>query len=328
MGDNILFYDAAGNTGEFYETRNGLADMIHSNTDWLSTWKLIVSGNFFQTGYTDLLFYDAPAGTGAFFSAINGEMSQEAVFPGWRTTWTHIIPGIYRSFPPSFHPVFLPDLLFYDSSAGLVEVYAGHGGFQRLTSTTGWRTTWTHIVTGNFGGKGSTDVLFYDAAAGTGEFYTVNNGALTLLQTVTGWRSDWTHIIRGSFGGSGTSDLLFYEAASGTGEFYTVNNGSISLIRSNTGWRTSWTSILPGNFSTNQTISQTNLLFYDAAAGVGEFYSVNKGVLNLMQSRSDWRTSWTHIVPGIYLLVDVPFNAKGGYRGTWSSDDGGAGDDN
>jgi len=166
----------------------------------------------------------------------------------------------------------------------------------------------------------------YDAAAGIGEFYTVADGTISLLRSNIGWRTSWTHIVRGSFGGSGaTDDLLFYDAASGTGEFYTVNNGTISLLRSNAGWRSSWKFIIPGKF-VGTGIDSTDLFFYDATSGTGEFYTVSGGQLSLMQSKSDYRVSWTHIVPGIFDSKSLEGGAGRGL--IVSSDAGGGGDDN
>jgi hypothetical protein len=46
--------------------------------------------------------------------------------------------------------------------------------------------------------------------------------------------------------------------------------GDIILLKSDAGWRMSWSIIAPGNFSSR---SFNDLLFYDPAAGVGEFYA-------------------------------------------------------
>jgi hypothetical protein len=81
-----------------------------------------------------------------------------------------------------------------------------------LKNHTGWRQSWTHIIPGDFGGSGRTDLLFYEQSTGTGEFYTTDGaGNISLLKNHTGWRQSWKDIIPGDFGGSGRTDLLFYE---------------------------------------------------------------------------------------------------------------------
>ena len=235
-----------------------------------------------------------------------------------------------RTSLPAIAPRQLPFSSFTTQRAGTGEFYSTNNNeISLLHSYTNLRTTWTHILQVNpvvlFEGSPAL-LLFYDASAGTGEFHTVNNGAISLLNSITGWRTSWTHIVRGSFGGSGaTDDLLFYDAASGTGEFYTVNNGTISLLRSNAGWRSSWKFIIPGKF-VGTGIDSTDLFFYDATSGTGEFYTVSGGQLSLMQSKSDYRVSWTHIVPGIFDSKSLEGGAGRGL--IVSSDAGGGGDDN
>jgi hypothetical protein len=65
--------------------------------------------------------------------------------------------------------------------------------------------------------------------------------------------------------------ILFYEAASGMAEVYaTDGHGNLILKKQYSGWRTYWTQIIGGEFG------KTNLLFYDAAHGVGAFYALSK----------------------------------------------------
>jgi hypothetical protein len=86
------------------------------------------------------------------------------------------------------------DLLFYDPSSGTGEFYAtdGSGGMLLLQSHTGWRTTWTQIIPGNFGGDEHTDLLFFDPTAATGEFYkTDGHGGISRLTQNQGWNRTW-----------------------------------------------------------------------------------------------------------------------------------------
>ena len=88
-----------------------------------------------------------------------------------------------------------------------------------------WPPNWTHIVSGHFGGDGFTDLLFYQASTGTGEFHSINDrGEISLIRSHSGWRRSWTHIVAGNFGGGGKqSDLLFYEASTKTAEIWGVD---------------------------------------------------------------------------------------------------------
>lgn len=148
-----------------------------------------------------------------------------------------------------------------------------------------------------------TDLLFYEASGGLGEFYTTGGGSINLLRQHTDWRTNWTHIIPGKFGGKGLTDLLFYDASAGTGQFYTVDGiGGISLLHEYTNWRSSWTHIIPGQFGGNEF---TDLLFYEAATGTAEFYTTNQGRISVLNKHTNWRTSWTRIVPALYAPLQA-----------------------
>ena len=97
-------------------------------------------------------------------------------------------------------------------------LYRGQSGTVReLAVHSGWRTSWSQIVPGNFGGNSRTDLLFYDPGAHTGEFYATDQGQLQRLATHTDWRGSWNVIVPGDFAGTSRTSLLFYDAAAGTG---------------------------------------------------------------------------------------------------------------
>jgi len=198
-----------------------------------------------------------------------------------------------------------PDLLFYDQSSGETTMYRADllGNTREMKkSYDGWRTSWAAIVPGNFGNQRKTDLLFYDRAAGVGEFYIADGSGDVIhrMESESGWRSSWSIILAGNFTGSATADLLFYDAAAGVGEFYkTHGEESISLVQTETNWRNSWSIILPGNFTGGDF---SDLLFYDPVAGEGEIYSTDgKGNTTLVKSFSGWRNSWSIIVPGNFV---------------------------
>jgi hypothetical protein len=204
--------------------------------------------------------------------------------------------------PPVVIDVFHIDLLFYDATAGEAEFYKtdGTGNLSLLKKLTGFRKTWQSIVPGDFGGGRYTGLLFYDAIAGEGEFYnTDDKGNLSLLKKTTGFRKTWQSIVPGNFsGGNRYTDLLFYDATAGEAEFYkTDGRGNLSLLKKLTGFRKTWQSIVPGNFG-GGTI-RSDLLFYDATTGEGEFYKIDDtGNLSLLKKLTGFRKTWQSIVPG------------------------------
>lgn len=308
---SLLFYERAGEVTEFYTANGGAMRLVGRLPASGRNWTHIVSGDFYGDGYSGVLFYEAPTGIAEFSLPVLSDIFSLNFVnrqQGWKTTWSHIVAGQFGAASVDRSE---DDLLFYDAVSGTREIcrvreVLSFGQVQielhLLQAQENWRAGWTHIVPGNFGGGGSTDLLFYDAATGVGEFYTVGGGQLTLMRQNTDWRRGWTQIIPGNFGGSGLTDLLFYDAASGTGEFYTTNQGNMRLLHQYTDWRTSWTRIVPGDFDVSGSFhdayaGKTSLMFYDAAAGTGEFYAVEQGHIRLFKRYDNWRTDWTNVIP-------------------------------
>jgi hypothetical protein len=314
----LLFYDPSAGQGEFYRTdgQGGIA-RTRLHVGWRSSWTHIIPGKFGGSNFTDLLFYDS-AGTAEFYTTdAQGRIALLKEHPGWVSAgglpWKHIIPG-------QFGGSNFTDLLFYDG-AGSAAFYTsdGQGGIALLREHPGWVSAgglpWTHIIPGQFGGSGVTDLLFYDGA-GSAAFYTSDGqGGIALLKEHPGWVSagglPWKHIIPGQFGGnSSVTDLLFYDGA-GSAAFYTSDGqGGIALLREHPGWvspaNLPWTHIIPGQFGGS---GVTDLLFYDSA-GSGAFYtSDGQGRIALLSETTEWRSSWTRIIPGDFaqtsLRVDI-----------------------
>ena len=207
----------------FFSTdgQGGLVSLKDHN-GWSSRWTKVVPGNFGGSGYTDLLFYDRRTGDAEFCTSDgSGKVKTIRKVEGrWRTSWTHIIPG-------NFGGGGLTDLLFYEGSTGRAEFYINDGNAQfrniKAIEPGGWKPGTSHIIPGNFGGDGLTDLLFYSVSEGSAAFY-VNEGNanIKLIRKVEagGWRTSWTYIVPGNFGGSGLTDLLFYEGSTGSAEFY------------------------------------------------------------------------------------------------------------
>jgi hypothetical protein len=280
-----------------------------------------------------LIFYERSTDQMEFYAANGGGLALLGQAPASGRTWTHFVAG-------NFFNANFSGLLVYESSSGSgifampMRTDRFSPGFRTVHS--GWRTSWTQILAGYFGGIGSrtapADLLFYDPAAGTGEFYrtkeVVAQGELrielVLLRTHTTWRPSWTQIVPGHFGGDGVTDLLFYEAATGLGEFYSVNaQGQIKLLKQHTNWRTSWRQIVPGNFGGS---GFTDLLFYDPHSGTGEFYATDNGRLQLLRTHTGWRPTWAAIVPGDFASNGrtslMFYDATAGHVAFYATDQG------
>jgi hypothetical protein len=219
---------------------------------------------------------------------------------GNRTGWTPIRGFFCNGYTPLPPPTLdHTDLLLYDRTSRQAEIHStdGQGNISLLLQHNGWRSSWTHMLAGQFL-NGATGILLYDAAGREVEVYRVDaQGHLLIIRRLQGWRDSWSRMTTGYFGGNGNLDLLLYDAGAGHAEFYaTDGQGNISLLKGYTDWRQSWTHIIPGQFGGD---GYTDLLLYDAGAGHAEFYATDgQGNISLLKGYTDWRQSWTHIVPG------------------------------
>jgi len=249
-----------------------------------------------QAGLSELLFYDKAAGYGELYSVgDSGGLSLQTVHDDWRNSWSLIVPGAFTPKDQS-SPL---DLLFYDSTAGVGEVYrtGNLGQTNHVATNGGWRSSWSIIVPGHFSDSPNVDLLFYDPSAGHGEFYhTDGHGNLgPQFASYDDWRTTWSLIIPGKFSDSHYTDLLFYDPTSGTGEFYATGNGLRPRFAGYTDWRETWSIIVAGKFSDSPF---DDLMFYDPTSGTGEFYSTGGGLKPRFAGYTNWRTSWAAIVAG------------------------------
>lgn len=237
----------------------------------------------------------------------------------WRQDWSHIIPGNFGGSGD------FTDLLFYDQRTGQASFYTtdGQGRLSLLRQHTDWRSTWSHIIPGNFSGSGFTDLLLYDPKAGHGNFYTTDGqGGISLLRQHTGWWSTWRMIIPGNFGGNNFTDLLLFDPTSHQGFFFTTDGqGGLSLLRRHSYWWINWSHIIPGNFGGS---GFTDLLFYEQRTRQGFFYTTDgQGNVSMLSRHTGWRSTWSQIIPGNFggnnftdLLLYDPTVGHGSFYAT------------
>jgi hypothetical protein len=321
MSTDLLFYEASDGFAEFDSARNGSLTQLTSMGGWRTDWTQIIDGIFDGTGVSQLAFYDS--GSGALRLCYVDAPGGDETTPGdvlqvvpqyeldnWRPG-CRLTAGFFTGSPggtPGTVGLGFTQLLAYDRCAGTGDFYSLGGSKPELVRHySGWRTSWDLIVSGNFGGDGLYDLLFYDSSSNTGEFYVVENDSMNLLRSYTDWRDSWTQIVPGNFGSTQYTDLVFYDGM-GTGQFWSVDKGQIELLHTYEDWRTSWKQIIPGAFANSgfslPGASDSDLLFYDGM-GTGQFWAVDEGQITLMQSHSEWRSSWSQIVPGRFTQEAV-----------------------
>ncbi len=282
---------ALGTLIDVYPPNFGL---LNSDASWRTTWATIVSGRFMDSPFSSLLFvedstayaelYDTD-GQGALRTPLRGQFNPL----GGRTTWTHIVPGY-------FGPSGYTGLLLYDQAAGFGQFYDsdGKGGFVFQSEYSGWRTTWSQIVSGRFVLRSPySAVFFYSASENYGEVWATDGKGLTEQsphQTFPNfWKSTFTHVLAGEFHWTPgyidqvptLTDLFFYDAVTGRGEMYRSDFSSRDR-------GPQIGSIVPRACATSESLPRgiasvaagsfggtgyTDLAFYDGDAGAVIFYS-------------------------------------------------------
>jgi hypothetical protein len=257
---------------------------------------------------TDILCYNSTSGSVAFFSSDGSySLRQSATRVDMWEPDLILVPGKFTS-PDrgsTDHGVYA-DLLTYNQTAQQLQFYStdGRGNRTAVGPAIVARHNWTHIKAGIFTPDGVyTDLLFYDQAAGVGEFYATDGaGGLTLLVSYP--FAHWTSIVSAFFRPDAqTMDLLFYDASTGKAEFYSVWNGHITLMQSYDDWLTTWAQVVPGTFRPGG--GTDDLLLYDPTRGLASFLSTDgQGGFQSIADYTDWEQDWSIIVPG-YFLTDM-----------------------
>jgi hypothetical protein len=196
-----------------------------------------------------------------------------------------------------------PRIMFYDRAAGQADVYGfdAAGKINFGTPSTGWKTSWDLMATGNFIGNGKNQILLYDRNAGQADLVGFDgSGKENLDYTNSGWRTSWNSIVAGNFVGNARTQILLYDANAGQGALVGFDNtGKKNLDTTASGWRNSWSTIVVGNFLGN---GKSQALLYDRNGGAGALIGFDAaGKVNLDPTFTGWRTSWDLISVGNFI---------------------------
>ena len=113
---DLLFYEQSTGQAAFYSTDGQGNIALASESSWLTSHDVILTGRFGGGTYPDLLLYDRSDGKGSFHFAPKGQLTPIIEYSDWRKDWAKIVAG-------RFSDSGFTDLLFYDASAGEAEFY-------------------------------------------------------------------------------------------------------------------------------------------------------------------------------------------------------------
>jgi hypothetical protein len=222
-------------------------------------------------------------------------LTELATYRGWRRSWDIVVPILAQStFPRTF--------LMYDRVAGDASLLAvdQFGAVGEVRAFTDWRSTWDRIVASPFPRmEGVQGLIAYDSSIGhVGVFELDLFGNLRELRTYANWRRSWS-----SFVPFGIDGLLVYDRGAGFARIYSVDaSGSFRELRSYNDWRQTWDLLTSGPFVSAQ-LPGRDLLLYDRAARQAAGFTVGtNGDVALFAEFSGWRSTWTSIAGGSFLL--------------------------
>jgi hypothetical protein len=229
-------------------------------------------------------------------------LTELATYHGWRTSWDIIVPVLTQStFPRTF--------LLYDRAAGDASLLAvdQFGAVGEIRAFTDWRATWDRIVSSPFPGVvGVQGLVAYDSSAGQVGIFEIDLfGNFQELRTYSNWRRSWTALIA-----FGTDGLLVYDRAAGYATIFNIDSvGSLRELRSYNDWRQSWDILTAGPFTTGQ-LPGRDILLYDRTARQAAGLTVGtSGDVTRFAEYAGWRTTWTSLAGGLFLLRGTAGNA-------------------
>lgn len=235
--DDLFFYDAGARQAEFYST-DGAGNMkllgaISDQNKLLSTWRVIIPGNFAGDSLTDLFFYDPVSGAARIYTTNGAATLTLAWTATLSTNWEIIVPGEFNG------DTKYTDLMFYNPETDLVKVMGtgintygvltptaqtlcdNTAGSTKRCSTGSFGKGWQYLKPGSFGGSSLTDFVAYDPITRKGQWLQTNgvtdsSGKVTTvtlssLRQASNWRTTWSQVVTGNFDNSGYTDVLFYD---------------------------------------------------------------------------------------------------------------------
>lgn len=294
---DLLCYSAASGSARCYAVEDGGAVRAFGPTNALPAKAFLVTQGHFQgiEAYTDVALYDYGEQLLQMYGGHGGgeltEISSRTMAPQWRLMVAGNFGGD-RGYS---------DFLCYSWDYELGRFYRtdGAGGLNRIGEDSSWPQSWSHLLTGRFGGGTAlTDMFRYDSGTGMAEFLrTPGNGTVTRIGGTLSWRAGFTHAVVGDFGGdTGYSDLLLYDHSSGYAEFLAVETpGKVRPLRTQQ-WKSGWTQIVGGTFGGGS--GRTDLCFYDSARQDVKFYAVDGGSISQIGKSTTLPAGITTIIAG------------------------------
>jgi hypothetical protein len=255
LGSADYFAAFGGNGNDTFIGANGHTNVLVGN-----------AGNDTLYGGTG---NDVLAGGTGFNRLDGGAGSDIALFDGPAANYTRTASGgqiLVRTLDGSENDTLsnVEILVFADQSVAAANIAMRTPRWATTTDVGPHPTGWAPVATGDFNHDGTSDVLWFNAATGDVDLWTMAGGHWAASQDIGSHPAGWLPAPSGDFNHDGTTDVPRYNAASGDAEVWRILNGqwngSIDIGTHPLGW-------LPaasGDFNADGT---SDMLWYNATNG-------------------------------------------------------------
>ncbi|MFT3945198.1 MAG: hypothetical protein QM705_15445 [Ancrocorticia sp.] len=274
--NDLLFYCPSLGEGTFYTVEEYAVRPLHKHTGWSTSLTLIYPIGVQGQKWTSLIFYNGTTGEVMLAETDQGKLgvqkNNKFMPKGW-TTITYLDPE--KGSPYTGLAQFMGYAAVPPQPLSRFEFFAtdAQGGMSQYDSRTSPHPGYSHIVSGNFGTGNGTDIFCYSPIDGQGDIWSRADNGRVLWQSSTPLRKGCTLVAAPNLFGGANNDLVLYSPTDATIDVYRVEApGKLTLSKTMTDMRKTWTGVATGKWWPGLADHYSQLFFYDADAGYGEFF--------------------------------------------------------
>ena len=165
-------------------------------------------------------------------------------FQSLRQTWKFILAGNFTTEEADSQDT--SELLFYDDTTGESEIRRiSDNSMSYVQTYTGWSTTWSAAIAGDFAGDSNDDIILYDNSTGEANLLISRPGQPFLQLTYSGWRKSSRLLTAVQYGQTKRS-VLVHDPTTSELEIWHFSDSRQLLAQYKL--RDSWDRVLSGRF--------------------------------------------------------------------------------
>jgi hypothetical protein len=236
----VFLYDPAAGEANVVSTRDKYVQITH--TGLRKNWSSIVPIR--RSGKDHLLFYSRETGDAELWDLSSDQMNLIQPFQSLRQTWKFILAGNFTTEEADSQDT--SELLFYDDTTGESEIRRiSDNSMSYVQTYTGWSTTWSAAIAGDFAGDSNDDIILYDNSTGEANLLISRPGQPFLQLTYSGWRKSSRLLTAVQYGQTKRS-VLVHDPTTSELEIWHFSDSRQLLAQYKL--RDSWDRVLSGRF--------------------------------------------------------------------------------